>query len=150
VWDGEACESFGLEIWDREENAGPDTPGNDRPPIVSPAPPPGSTPPGEEFEMCFEVNVLRFGEVPVFGTDSDLLLTIGNAADNGWARINFGADPDHRDFAGLVGLPVTGFWALQFENGFLGTAEAGILANYGGLFDHRANVRRTFPDRVVD
>jgi hypothetical protein len=150
VWDGEACEFFDLEIWDREENAGPDTPGDDRPPIVSPPPPPGTTPEDAPFELCFEVNVLRFGEASVFGTDSDLLYTIGGAADNGWARINWGADPEHRDFAGLVGLPVTGFWALQFENGFLGEPGAQVLANYGGLFDHRANVRRTFPDRQSD
>ncbi|MEJ8569023.1 hypothetical protein [Elongatibacter sediminis] len=150
VFDGEACEAFGLEIWDREENAGPDTPGNDRPPIVSPAPPGGSTPPEAPFELCYEVNVLRFGDGPVFGTTSDLLYTIGNAADNGWARINFGADPDHVDWAGLVGLPVTGFWAVQYENGFLGTPEASVLANYGGLFDHRANTRRSYPSRSID
>jgi hypothetical protein len=150
VWDGEACEFFDLEIWDREENAGPDTPGDDVPPIVSPPPPPGTTPEDAPFELCFEVNVLRFGDVSVFGTESDLLYTISGAAENGWARIDWGADPEHRDFAGLVGLPVDGFWAVQFENGFLGTPEASVLANYGGLFDHRANVRRTFPDRQSD
>ncbi len=146
VFDGEACEFFDLEIWDREENAGPDTPGNDRPPIVSPAPPGGSTPPGAPFELCYEVNILRFGDNPVFGSDlvedGGLAYTIGNAAQAGWARIDMGADPEHQDSNGLVGLPVTGFWAVQYENGFLGTPEASVLANYGGMFDHKSNVRR--------
>jgi hypothetical protein len=149
VFDGEACEAFGLEIWDREENARSSTPSNN-PPVVSPRPPPGTTPPGAPFELCYEVNVLRFGSREVFGTDSDLLYTIGNASQNGWARINWGADPDHVDDAGLVGLPVTGFWALQFENSYLGTPEASVLSNYGDAFDHKANVRRTFPERSND
>jgi len=40
------------------------------------------------------------------------------------------------DWFGLLGMPVTGFWAEQFENGFLGTPGASVLANYGGLFQH--------------
>jgi hypothetical protein len=150
VWDGEACESFGLEIWDREEDAAPDN-SQDRPPIVSPAPP-GSQPPGQEFELCYEVNVLRFGDDPdyrpVFGTDSDLLYTVDTGGrESGWARINFGADYHHRDFAGLVGLPATGFWALQFENGFLNGGT--VLSNYGGIFDHKANTRRKVSQYIV-
>lgn len=163
VFDGEACEGFNLEVWDREENAS-DNPQQDRPPIVSPAPPGGSTPPETPFEMCYEVNVLRFGDVEVFGTDSDLLLSISDTPDNGWARIQFprvacesGEDcvdgfieGYHIDWAGLVGLPATGFWALQFTNGFL-DPEGGVLANYGGLFDHKGSVRRMFPgDRLSD
>lgn len=160
VFDGEACESFGLEMWDREEDARQDN-SQDRPPIVSPAPP-GGQPPGEEFELCYEVNVLRFGTdgnyVPVFGDNTGPGITAPGLVyqvdtqgrQHGWARINFGADYHHRDFAGLVGLPVTGFWALQYENGFLGSPGAQVLANYAGLFDHRANVRRTRPNIISD
>lgn len=148
LFDGKACESFGFEQWDREESAS--TPGTiNIPPVVSPQPP-GSTP-GEPdpFEMCYEVNVMRFGSESIFGTTSDLLLTVSDTADTGWARINWGANPDHLDYAGLVGLPVTGFWAEQFSNGFLGTPEASVLANYGGLFNHKGNVRRTRPSDCV-
>jgi hypothetical protein len=145
VFDGEACEFFGFEIWDREENAASSSTPN-IPPIVSPPPPPGSAPEEAPFELCFEVNVLRFGENEIFGTDSDLLYTVDTGGrESGWARINWGADPEHVDVQGLVGLPVVGFWAVQFENGFLGTPEASVLANYGGAFDHKANTSRTSP-----
>jgi hypothetical protein len=109
-------------------------------------------------EICYEVNVLRFGNDgvfnPVFGTTSDLLKTVDTGSvtfDNGtqskprvsgWAKIDWSIDEDHIDSRGLVGLPVTGFWAEQFENGFLGTPAASVLANYGGLFDHKGSVRR--------
>lgn len=154
LFDGEACEAFGFEIWDREEDAGE---GADDPdlPVVSPKPPPGSGTPGGN-EMCYEVNVLRFGNdgvfEPVFGTTSALLLTVdtgsvsydgGSASkprQSGWARINWYADSDHIDDEGLVGLPVTGFWAEQFENGF--EFGPGVLSNYGGTFSHKGNVRR--------
>ena len=64
LFDGEACEAFGFEIWDREENASNDS-DNSIPPIVSP-PPPGSIPPPGGNEMCYEVNVLRFGNDGVY------------------------------------------------------------------------------------
>ena len=163
VFDGEACEPFAMSVWDREENAD-DGPNNPVPPIVSPPPPGGGTPTAPN-EICYEVNIMRFGNdgvfVPVFGTTSDLLKTVDTGSipydngtkskprQNGWARIDWGADPDHVDYNGLVGLPVTGFWAEQFTNGFLGTPEASVLANYGGLFEHKGNVRRIAP-RYVD
>jgi hypothetical protein len=93
----------------------------------------------------------------VFGTTSDLLKTVDTGSvvfDNGtqskprvagWAKIDWSIDPDHVDSLGVIGLPVTGFWAEQFENGFLGTPAASVLANYGGLFDHKGSVRRGVP-----
>ncbi len=142
VFDGEACELFGLEAWDQEES--PTTPGTVTvPPIVSP-PPPGGTPPGDTpFALCYEVNRMKFGGNDIFG-DSDLLYTVDSGIVAGWARINWGADSDHEDEVGLIGLPVTGYWAVQYENGFLGTPAASVLANYGGLFEHRGNVRRSY------
>jgi len=79
---------------------------------------------------------------------------------NGWARIFWNPLDDavlcesglcwdekegvnrENDWEGLLGMPVTGFWAEQFTNGFLGTPGASVLANYGGLFWHKGNVRR--------
>jgi hypothetical protein len=155
VFDGEACEIVGYKNWNREESPTvPGTPGS-TPPIVSPAPP--GTTPGKPtpFELCYEVNVLRFGEESIFGTDSDILRTVTGTPDSGWAKIDFSYVADfkdgagkierHQDRNGLVGLPVTGFSAEEFENGFL---EGGsVLANYGGLFQHKASVRRISAER---
>jgi hypothetical protein len=142
LFDGESCELFGLEAWDQEESPTTSTTVN-VPPIVSP-PPPGGTPPEESpFAFCYEVNRLKFGDRDIFG-DSDLLYTIDTPISSGWARINWGADVRHEDQVGLIGLPVTGYWAVQYTNGFLGTPEQGVLANYGGLFEHRGNVRRSY------
>jgi hypothetical protein len=160
LFNGKACETFGMEIWDREENSG-EGPNNKVPPIVSPPPPGGSTDDTPNL-ICYETNILRFGNgdtfVPVFGTASDLLKTVDTGTvpydngtkhkirEHGWARIDWGYDSDHIDYNGLVGLPVTGYWAEQFTNGYLGTPQASVLANYGGMFDHKGNVRQTGVD----
>jgi hypothetical protein len=148
-FDGEACEIVSYRNWNRNESPSvPGTPGS-TPPIVSPAPPgttPGTTTP---FELCYEVNVLRFGEESIFGTDEDIVRTVTGTPEAGWANINFSLKDKtglelHQDRNGLVGLPVTGFAAEEYENGFL---EGGsVLANYGGLFQHKASVRRIQPD----
>lgn len=157
LFNGEACELAFLSVWNREESpVGP--PGN-IPPIVSPPPPGGS--PGGSFTLCYETNVLRFGNGPAPEDGTEILKSdaatvrnvdlSGTGIESGWANINFHYDdsegvPVHRDWAGLIGLPVTGFWAEQFENGFL--FGGSVLANYGGLFDHKANIRRQVcPDR---
>jgi len=179
VFDGEACEPFDMYVWDREEKSGEgeDNPGR---PIVSPPPPGGGTD-EEPNEICYEVNVLRFGNdgnfVPVFNTPEiegqSLLKTVDTGSvpyDNGtqakpiysgWARIDWNPVGDavlcesgpcwdserggvqyDEDWFGLLGMPVTGFWALQYENGYLGTPGDRILSNYSGLFWHKGNVRR--------
>lgn len=154
TFDGEACEVVSYSNWDREESAeDPDTPGQ-RPPIVSPAPPGGSRPDTEDFVLCYEVNVLRFGDEEIFGTESELLATVEDTPANGWAKVGFSYVADfkdefgkierHQDSAGLVGLPVIGFAAEEYENGFVG--DGTVLANYGGLFDHKASVRRIEPE----
>jgi len=177
AFDGQSCDPFSIRIWDREENAGEGS--NDSiPPIVSP-PPPGGSPPGVENTICYEVNVLRFGndgDFPViFGTPTiqgaSVLKTVDTGSvpydggagskprESGWARINWYTSEDailenptyqEEDYNGLVGLPVTGFWAEQFENGYLGTPEASVLSNYGGLFNHKGNVRRVAPAYIYD
>jgi len=124
-----------FEPWDREESPTV-TGGVIIPPIVSPAPP---VPPGSKavpFELCYEVNVLRFGETSVFGTESDILYTVEGTADAGWARITMDGELESAS-GSLVGLPITGFSAEQYTNGEL---EGGVLANYGGLFSHKGSV----------
>ena len=158
---GEGCEIVSLKTWDRNElTFEPDgPPGVVRPPVVSPAPPDPCAEGFDEectvetvFELCNEVNVLRFGEQSVFGTpdfgdDGSLLLSVEDEFAAGWGRLSMAIggfdkndDPILRtDQNGLVGLPVTGFSAWEFENNY---AEGGtIKAFYGGLFQHKGNVR---------
>jgi hypothetical protein len=143
LFDGEACELFLIEAWDQEESPTEEGTVNTRP-VVSPKPPPGTNPDPDEFAFCYEVNRMKVGGDDIFGA-SDLLYTLDVGIEAGWARIDwYTADTDHEDYAGLLGLPVTGYWAVQYQNGFLGTPEAGVLANYGGLFEHRGNVRRSY------
>jgi hypothetical protein len=153
-FDGTACEIANVGHWDREES--PSTPGTpgDIPPIVSPPPPPGTIPPGPApFALCYEVNRLDVGGGDIFG-ETDLLSTTDLGNEAGWVRLNFSYNVDlkdglgkferHQDRNGLVGLPVTGFTAEEYENGFL---EGGsVLANYGGLFQHKASVKRISPN----
>jgi hypothetical protein len=138
-FDGEACDSVVFKSWDREES--PTVEGGDIvPPIVSPAPPIPPGPEGTPFELCYEVNVLRFGETSVFGTESDILYSVTGTADAGWARITMQGDDQMLESTrgdSLVGLPITGFSAEQYTNGEL---EGGVLANYGGLFSHKGSV----------
>ena len=68
----------------------------------------------------------------------------------GWARLQMNEHPETnaageiivggttqtRELNGLMGLPVTGFAVQRFANGFLGDG-ANVLANYGGIFQHK-------------
>jgi hypothetical protein len=139
------CELVSLVTYDRDERTFKDTPGG-RPPTVSPAPP---IVPGEDviFELCNEVNVLRFGERSIFGTLEDvdgesLLVTVNDEFTDGWGWINYYLDDDHIDSQDLAGLPVTGFAAYQFENDFVEGDDGTVKAFYGGTFWHKGNVRQ--------
>ena len=101
---------------------------------------------------------MGLGGTGLFGqhsVDSTLVtLTLDGVFENGWARIDFTQDsngtalsPQHEYFdddpppiGGLPdqyrGLPVTGFAAQVIKNGVL---PGGILANYAGLFRHKAD-----------
>ena len=150
TFDGEACEEVGFGIWDANENASATpSPGDDLP-IVSPPPPPGTSTPGVAFELCYETSVLKFGDSDIFGSRNTH--TVNTTNESGWARIDFGlSDEDgllhvlESDDEGspedMVGLPVTGFWAAKFVNGVL---PGGVLANYGGLFDHKGSTQESF------
>jgi hypothetical protein len=159
------CEVVSLTTWDREEltATAPEVPGDVLPPVVSPSPPIeftcedfGNCP--TFFDLCNEVNVLRFGENSVFGTptfgeegeEDSLLLSVEDEFDAGWGRVNMeegrdladdGVTPitlERIDSQGLKGLPVTGFAAYEFENGYLDGGS--VKANYGGLFQHKTSV----------
>ncbi len=156
VFSGTACEEvLVIDVWDREDSHSL-TFGSG--PIVSPLPP-GGTPPGGT-QLCYETNVIRFADTvwpadgsEIFGSNKVGSVTIapsvtweGLPAKAGWSQLSFwnpalgGGPLEHIDYAGLVGLPVTGFWALAITNNFVG--DNNVIANYGGLFGHRANVRR--------
>ena len=144
-------------IWDREEQDPGDADlGPDRPPIVSPAPPPGTVPGIVPFELCYETSVIRFGDPDDVDLTTEILgssnfHSIDNEVlgfDYGWARLELvdyshdsagiGVIDDLRreNLGGLAGLPVTGFAVMEFENSFLGEG-ADVLANYGGIFKHK-------------
>ena len=136
-------------------------------PIVSPAPPfvPGPDPdPIIPFELCYEVSVIEFGPPaePCEGEDcveatsgilgSSNFHNIDNTQlgfESGWAQLQLDdyvtdenedgvAEPQSRDpLGGLEGLPVTGFAVQAFVNSVLGDG-ADTLANYGGIFQHKA------------
>lgn len=153
AWDvttGTACEVLEYSIWDREER----TTQLIGPPI--PSPPPED--PSDDFELCYESNVIRFGSADDIPDTSEILneprfQTIPSADfqfNNGWVRFEFNEDPlapthatrPTASSAVYLGLPVIGFWVNTFTNGSLvddtGTA---VLANYGGSFAHRGSRR---------
>ena len=158
-----ACEVVQLDtIYDREEQTIVDPeapPGSEIPPIVSP-PPPGPVIPDPDgiipFELCYETSVIAFG-TPEELIDETLILGSRNfhninsrilGFEYGWARLDLSdatsdidqdgdLDTLHReDLGGLYGLPVTGFAVERFQNNFLGGG-ADVLANYGGIFQHK-------------
>ena len=163
-----SCEPVLLDtIYDRNEQTlvTVDPSGNPIPPIVSPRPP-GLvvTPdPYEPFDLCYEVSVIEFGPAdddlvvnPLLATSGILgssnFHNIDNTAlgfEHGWARLdmyNYETDVDEdgvaelnqrNELGGLLGLPVTGFAVQGFTNGFLGEG-SNTLANYGGIFQHKA------------
>jgi hypothetical protein len=161
-----ACEAVELNtIWDREEQTiipGDAPPGTPTPPIVSPAPPPppgGTTPGIITFNLCYETSVIEFGPAngdttAILGSSNFHNIDNTEIGEFGWARLDFldgSQDLDQDgdldivgnreplgDFdTGLLGLPVTGFAVQNFANSFLGDG-ADVLANYGGIFQHKA------------
>jgi hypothetical protein len=174
VWDGsKACEVVLLDtIWDRNEQqpGTPDAPtGEPIPPIVSPAPPTPDDPTKPSivpFELCYETNVVAFGENGGGILGSSNLHTINNDTElftsiNGWARFELDDYPHDEDGNGeidcedddiengplnecfsrhplgnLEGLPVAGFAVERFVNQFVGD-DADKVANYGGIFGHK-------------
>ena len=130
-----------------------------------PEPPAEELDPIIPFELCYETSVIAFGEMGGGILDSDNLHTINNAtelftSEFGWARLDMfdyshDADEDgildceevddvwvgdecleRESLGNLHGLPVTGFAVQEFANATLGDG-ADVLANYGGIFQHK-------------
>jgi hypothetical protein len=144
-FDGEACEQVGFDYWDVNEKASPKVAPGDDLPIVSPPPPGTDSPEGVDFLLCYETSVLQFGDSDIFGSRNTHTANV--TAQAGWALIDFSIEDKKgktihvlpaADGPDLVGLPVTGFWAAKFVNGVL---PGGVLANYGGLFDHKGSAK---------
>ena len=151
-----ACEDIRFRFWDREETEPTDPLG---PPIVSPPPPPSAV---QLFQLCREANVVRFGASGETVPDVTEILAeparaqaplgftnFGLPYSSGWARFDLAQVPAasgvgvtrrqaSADDNGLVveGLPVIGFGVTTYTNGALA---GGVLANYGGTFQHRGS-----------
>jgi hypothetical protein len=146
---GSSCEEIGIAYWDREEQE-PGTP----PGTIDFSPEPeGETP--DTPVLCYEAQVVTFnqeaavtaGASLIFGSTyaSNINTLIGVppnsvTANTGHAQLNFDTDDRHvlisNDDDVFVGLPVTGFWSVNYVNA---AAAAGKLANYSGAYRHRAS-----------
>jgi len=163
-YSAEACEFVTLDtIWDREEAKPGHVPGEPVPPVVSPAPPPDDEEGTFPFELCYETSVIRFGDEDTLAAATEILGSsnfhnIDNVALNfefGWARLQLADYPETNALGEIVaggdtytralpvtagvpleGLPVSGFAVQRFANEFVGAA-AGVVAAYGGIYDHK-------------
>lgn len=152
-WNGlTACEYASLDNWDREEATPLFVPDE---PDFSPAPEVET--PYYDLPLCYEVNVVQFGDTSAVKNES---LAIGVAAQledsDGWAKISLDpadlsdaviadgvigahdrliADGDNQT---LLGLPVTGFAVQTYTNGSVNGS--GNVANYAAAFEHKTSV----------
>jgi hypothetical protein len=138
-WDGdEACEEFSLKKWDREERTEVSFG------TISPQPPEGENP-----SFCQEANTVEFiapgaavGDSNILGgTNLISVQGVSGGTENGWARIQYNGAVNYMTGLGAgntyLGLPTAGFMVQRFTNT---SAGEGLLAQYGGLFDHKGMV----------
>jgi hypothetical protein len=139
-FDGESNVTVGINLYDREEGHTTRQGGF--------SPPVGTRP----SSLPFEVNVISFlndtgagdpsgvfgsflrPNIPPYGTDGWLALDLFSG--DGGHVLPGGVEPDGVTGVTLNGLPATGFMAYNVINA---NANPGLLANYGGLFRHRAS-----------
>ena len=130
---GQACEEFTFHVWNREEYDG-DIPDED----VDFSPQPPGVDPTKHY-LCYEVNVLQFGDSNVFSA-ANTKVSVTNLPDNkGWMKLMFTdahsmGDADmSTNVEGHVfdGLPVIGFKAKVLGNGQLEGA-----GSYASAVDH--------------
>jgi hypothetical protein len=152
---GIACEPVSLFFWDREE-AFEDTPSEG--PIFSPAP---DVIPGEDLEICKEVNVISFGSTSAVQASSRIDYGVSGFLDytEGWALLDLtGAqlvtplpvtsprELDTADGNVFTGLPATGFAVFEYVNGQIIDPVDGIVkANYEAAVEHKT-VTTVFTD----
>jgi len=140
TWDGEgACEVVTLDtIWNREEKTivNPVIPGEEVPPIVSPAPPGTIDPenPIIPFTLCYETSVIRFiGELdvipdgaptPILGSKNSHSINNGDLGfQYGWARLGMDDFPFDYDENGTVDCDSDFQGTECFSRGSLGGLE---------------------------
>ena len=128
-FDGDSCDRVLIAMFDREEQT-----------IVgdvdfSPPPPQGFT------ALCYESNVVTFDQAGA--TETTILgarrsVNIETPFEFGWVSMAFPDAVDMSDEDGdtYTGLPAIGFWSQLFVNN---NAEPNRVANYSGLFRHRAD-----------
>lgn len=129
--EGKACEPVDAVAYDREEHT--KTTGLDFSPL----------PPGGGFELCYEVNVLQFGQSDVFGAKNTVARLTNPPGDAGWLALGFtdtdqsltSSDTDENGNTvpqyTFQGLPVIGFKATV-----LGNSNVGIGASYAAGVEH--------------
>jgi hypothetical protein len=140
AFDGESNVTVGINLYDREEGHTTRQGGF--------SPPVGTRP----SSLPFEVNVISFltdtaagdpsgvfgsflrPNVPPYGTDGWMALDLFSG--DGGHILPGGVEDDGATAVSLNGLPATGFMAYNVINAH---ANPGLLANYGGLFRHRAS-----------
>ncbi len=136
-WDGfEACEEFALKKWDREERTEVSFG------TISPQPPEGENP-----LFCYEANTLEFiapgaavGDSNILGGNNLVSVQgINGGTESGWARVRYDGTVNFMTGSSNTyeGLPTTGFMVQRFTNMDAGE---GLLAQYGGLFNHKGMV----------
>lgn len=150
--DGRACEALTVEYWNREERPSGTIPGSVG---FDPPPPSGG---GSVPTACNSAQVIAFNQPAIAtGGASTLLgsrypvglrtLTVeGPVFNSGWLKISFDnpLQPllqnvlnnalNQTGGIALAGLPVTGFWAVNYTNL---NSQPGLLALYGGAIRHR-------------
>jgi len=134
-----SCHAYDIKYWDREERTTTTR--------LIPSPPP----PVAGFGLCFEANVIAFGQELGASTPTNILSAVPAlgavgltpfAFNEGWARMELD-DPNTAGFQywlpaadgqSLVGQPVSGFWASELVNTDVGS---GVRVNYGVIHKHR-------------
>lgn len=128
VPNGQACEQVAIGFWDREEASEQPTPGELD---FSPQLPEISI----IEALCFEANVLNFGDSDVFSAQDPKNIDVADGFNNGWARITFSDNNFLSDGVTNTyeGLPAIGFAASRLTNN-----NVGVGAAYAATNDHRA------------
>lgn len=135
-----SCETVTVTIYDREEQTFREEGGGFSPPDTGPVP----------DSLCWEAQVLTFNQEQrvIDGEPSNILgatyfknVNAPDEYDHGWARVNFTSTVAslRASEEGVVfhGLPVTGFFATNADNGNWADSADGVLSNYSALFRHR-------------
>jgi hypothetical protein len=117
--DGKSCFDFNVSMWDREEF---DTPDVDIVDQFSPREPGASL---EQTRLCYEANILSFGDSDLFSSSLQKSLFKGNEAGlpglSGWAKVTFGK--------GGARLPVIGM-RVEIRNRGDATVNYGLANNH--------------------